>query len=164
MDKCKCVWLFFPGMLLKIMPGHHRQPEIFPLITMNAIWPGPIFTSESSKHFENGVNQPWTHQNYRGRPSVERCYRQFTALDYSLQQLVALYILSVTISSVSQVESSTSFGFRVSYFYFLFLFSFFFRCRQHDWLAVSLHNLRRTWNYVPRVHFAALHTWQSTTG
>lgn len=47
-----------------------------------------------------------------------------TALDYSLQQLVALYILSVTISSVSQVESSTSFGFRVSYFYFLFLFLF----------------------------------------
>lgn len=45
-----------------------------------------------------------------------------TVLDYSLQQLVALYILSVTISSVSQVESSTSFGFRVSYFYFLFLF------------------------------------------
>ena len=49
-----------------------------------------------------------------------------TALDYSLQQLVALYILSVTISSVSQVESSTSFGFRVSYFYFLFLFFPFF--------------------------------------
>lgn len=45
-----------------------------------------------------------------------------TVLDYSLQQLVTLYILSVTISSVSQVESSTSFGFRVSYFYFLFLF------------------------------------------
>ena len=113
---------------------------------------------EWSKSALNSSKLPW--------PSVERCYRQFmvTALDYSLQQLVALYILSVTISSVSQVESSTSFGFRVSYFYFLFLFSFFFRCRQHDWLAVSLHNLRRTWNYVPRVHFAALHTWQSTTG
>ena len=54
-------------MLLKIMPGHLRQPENFPLITMNAIWPGPIFTSESSKHFENGVNHPRTHQNYRGQ-------------------------------------------------------------------------------------------------